>query len=78
MKQLYSPTDKLIVGTADTVNAVANTTGWSDCGDPIFQGGSDVDWDSQVTRTLPVDGAETRIVVDEDGDEWPQTECTLR
>jgi hypothetical protein len=78
MKQLYAPNDKLIVGTAETVRAVANTTGWSECGDPIYQGGSNVDWDSQSTRTLLVLGAETRIVVDEDGDEWPQTECTLR
>lgn len=78
MKQLYAPNGLKIVGTADTVKAVAQISGWEEDGEPIFAGGSDVNWDSQVTRTTFVEGKETQIVVDEDGEEWPRSECTVR
>lgn len=75
MKQLYSPNGKLVIGTADTVNATANVSGWSDTGEPIYAGGSDVDWDSQLTRT---NAKGDMLVIDEDGDTWPKAMCELR
>jgi len=78
MKQFYAPNGLKIIGTADTVKAVANISGWEENGEPIYAGGSDVDWDSQTNRTTFVNGEETAIVVDEDGEEWPKAECVLR
>jgi hypothetical protein len=37
-----------------------------------------VDWDSQLTRTIEGgDGKETMMVVDEDGEFHPLSDCTL-
>jgi hypothetical protein len=77
MKQLFAPNGKRIVGTADTVRAVANISHWDEGGNPVFVGSS-VDWDSQETRETFSNGERTRVVVDEDGEEWPQAECEMR
>jgi hypothetical protein len=77
MKQLFAPNGKRIVGTADTVKAVANISHWDESGAPVFVGSS-VDWDSQETRETFSNGERTPVVVDEDGQEWPQSECEMR
>jgi hypothetical protein len=78
MKQLYAPNGKKITGTADTVKAVAGVEGWEEDGEPIYAGGSEVDWDSQETRETFSNGERTMVVVDEDGEEWPKCECEVR
>ncbi|MDR5839343.1 hypothetical protein [Caballeronia sp. LZ034LL] len=75
MKQLYAPNGKLILGTYDKVPCCCNTSGWSDLGDPIFSGGSDMYWDDSTTQLTP-EGE--MLVVDEDGDIWAKNLCTLR
>jgi hypothetical protein len=45
----------------------------------MYAGGSEVDWDSQQTRTIEGgDGKTTEVVVDEHGEEWPKSDCELR
>jgi hypothetical protein len=46
-----SPTGAAIIGTADFVYVLANIVGIGDDGEPEYSGESDVDWDSQTTRT---------------------------
>jgi hypothetical protein len=74
MKQLFTPNGKRIIGTAETLKGVANVTGFTDTGAPIFQGSTTVDWDSQLTRC---NARGQEIMVDEDGDEWPKDVCKL-
>lgn len=74
MKQLKAPNGKRIIGTAEIVNATAITAGFSDKGDPVYAGGSEVDWDSQFTR-IHSDGS--ILVVDEDGEFHSLASCTL-
>lgn len=76
MKQMIAPNGLRIVGTADTVNVTADVTGWSDDGVPDYDGGSgsEVDWNSQLTRT---NANGVMLVVDEDGSIWPKDMCKL-
>jgi hypothetical protein len=60
-----SPKGSPIVGTLEIIHGVANCTIHSD-GTRTYDGGTDVDWDSQ--ETVVRDGKV--IFVDEDGEEW--------
>lgn len=71
----YSPTGNRIVGTLDTLSAVANMNGlYMYPGDPDhefdFTGHTEVNWDSQIT-TLNADGE--LMFVDSEGAEWPKS-----
>jgi hypothetical protein len=76
MKQMIAPNGLKIVGTADVVNVTADVTGWSDAGEPDYDGGSgsEVDWNSQLTRT---NANGVMLVVDENGSIWPKNMCEL-
>jgi hypothetical protein len=74
MKQLRAPNGLRITGTAEVINGQAIVNGWSNTGEPIYAGNTEVDWNSQLTRHDPTG---TRLVIDEDGEEWPQAACTL-
>ena len=46
-----SPDGALIIGTAETISATATISEIDpDTGVPIYAGGTDVHWDTQVTR----------------------------
>lgn len=80
MKQMIAPNGLRIVGTADIVNVTADVPGWSDDGAPDYDGGSgsEVDWNSQLTRTIKGgDGKESMMVVDEDGEFHAASDCKL-
>jgi hypothetical protein len=74
MKQLYAPNGNLIVGTLETIKGRANVTGWNDDRSPEYAGSTEIFWDDQ--RTVQRDG--NIICLDEDGEEYPFNECTLR
>jgi hypothetical protein len=75
MKQLYAPNGVRIAGTKEMIPGTALVTGWSDMRDPIYGGGTEVDWDGQTTqRTRSNDAI---VVVDEDGNEHSAGDCTL-
>jgi len=67
--RLCAPNGLAITGTAEVVQAVAQAKVYLEDGsiEVEYQGGSEVDWDSQTTR---VNEGGKRIFVDEDGEEW--------
>lgn len=74
--QLYSPSGKRIVGTAETIPGVASVAYFErdESGElvPVHGGGTDVNWDGQETML----GADDQIiVVDEDDVEWSLSDC---
>lgn len=76
-----TPTGKLIVGTCETVEAMACTVAASFKLDPAtgklsydHEGDSEVYWDSMATKTTDKD--ET-LFQDEDGGEWPESSLVL-
>jgi hypothetical protein len=75
MKQLYAPNGLKITGTKESVPCVAAISGWDEQGEPVYAGGSDMQWDYQH---LVTDENDELIVVDEDGGEWPKSECEAR
>jgi len=78
--QLYAPNGSVIIGTAELIEGVARIRGAlaPSAGRARFElqyeGSTDVDWDSQTTRTRE----RKRLFVDEDGTLWPEDELTLR
>lgn len=66
MADYKSPNGTAIVGTSDTIPATALINGIYDDGTPSYEGNSNVDWDSQKTKTR--DGK--ILYIDEDGKEW--------
>jgi hypothetical protein len=75
MKQLYVKDSGLkIIGTEERVPATAIVNGWSDLGDPIYAGQTELDWDGQHTITAD----EVMMVVDENGEPHLYTDCELR
>lgn len=77
--QLYSPSGKRIIGTAETIPGVAAVAYFErgESGElvPVHGGGTDVFWDGQETML----GADDQIiVVDEDDVEWSLAECEER
>lgn len=74
MKQLYAPNGELIAGTLETISGRANVSGWSEQGDPIYAGNTEVFWDDQ--QTVERDGQ--LVCLTESGDEFPFDQCTLR
>jgi hypothetical protein len=75
MKQMIAPNGLRIVGTAEMLPGVAHTSGFSDKGDPIYSGGTEVDWDGQATQRTKTNDA--IVVVDEDGNEHSAGDCNL-
>lgn len=77
--QLYSPSGKRIVGTAETIPGVAAVACFERNEDgelvPVHAGGTDVHWDGQETML----GADEQIiVVDDDGVEWSLADCNTQ
>ena len=63
-----SPTGDEIIGTLEILQGIANILAISEDGSDIeYAGDTDVDWDSQETKT--VDGGKT-VFVDESGEYW--------
>jgi hypothetical protein len=78
MKQMIAPNGRYIVGTKELVPACANTNGFSDLGDPIYAGGSEMYWDDSKTQYHEGrDGNGNMIVIDECGDEHVASDCKL-
>lgn len=88
MAYLQAPDGSKIIGTLERIPGVANIQHDSfklDADGKIdfqWQGGTDVDWDGQVTifRRNPEwdkGRAPERVFVDEDGGEWLESELTL-
>ena len=71
MKQYRAPNGQRIIGTADLVMATAIIKGFDDTGDVVHMGESEVDWDSQKTRTR--NGKP--LYVCENGEEWTLDQC---
>lgn len=80
MAKLFAPDGTPIVSTYEKVfgtcsfaqdSVIQNADGTFDFD---YEGGTDVDWDSQVTVTRKGQ----RIFVDEGGDEWPENVLVLR
>lgn len=72
MSGYVSPNNSPIVGTYERVYGVAVVTGITDEGDPVYEGSTDMYWNSQ--ETVYSDG-ET-LWVDEDGNKWVFSELT--
>jgi hypothetical protein len=76
MRQLVSPDGCRIVGTAEIIFGVALILGADEPGEGRarftlhYQGGTEVDWDSQTTRTEQRE----RLFVDEDGMTWRESQ----
>src|SRR5690242_11799851 len=70
---LVSKDGTRITGSFEQINGIANITDFDENGDPNWEGGTDVDWDSQVS--VQRDGED--IFVDEDGDKYLRSECRL-
>jgi hypothetical protein len=79
MLQAYSQKGIEIIGTAETVAATALVVGWTKDSDgsmqPEYSGSTDVDWNAQVTDT---DADGSIMLVDEDGNVWPASQCVFR
>ena len=66
MALYLSPHGDSIVGTSDIVRATALISGINDDGSPVYAGQSEIDWDSQATKTR--DGC--IVYLCEAGEEW--------
>lgn len=73
MRQYSSPNGHLITGTADKVFVTASIYGFDENNQPVYAGGSEVHWDTQVT--LERDGKP--LFVCENGDEWTFDQLVL-
>lgn len=84
----FSPTGVQIIGTKDLIPGVANITPDTFTRDANgsldfeWTGGTDVDWDNQMTVECPDPGMKDcftgRVFVDEDGDEWLESQIVLK
>lgn len=63
-----SPNGSPIIGTKEVIFAISFVTSISDDGEPDFDGGTDVQWDTSVTQRN--DKGEILFVA-EDGTDWP-------
>ncbi|WP_322075530.1 hypothetical protein [Burkholderia cenocepacia] len=75
MKQLYTKDNVRIIGTKEVVNATAIVAGFDDHGQPIYQGGTDIDWDSQLSLDHDKGGF---VLIGDDGEEYSFADCELR
>ncbi|WP_175787500.1 hypothetical protein [Burkholderia anthina] len=75
MKQLYTKDGVRIIGTKEIVNAVSLVSGFDDHGQPIYAGGTDIDWGSQLSATHDKGGY---VLICEDGEEHAAVDCMLR
>ncbi|TYO65469.1 hypothetical protein FXV83_16165 [Bradyrhizobium hipponense] len=66
MKEYVSPTGSPILGTLEKLTGRAEIMGIDDNGEPVYQGGTEIFYDDQVTATK--DGK--MIFLDENGAEW--------
>ncbi|MER9176225.1 hypothetical protein NKH72_21855 [Mesorhizobium sp. M0955] len=66
MARYVSPKGHDIVGTYERVYGIAQISEITAEGEPVYAGGTKIDWDSQETLTR--NGK--RVFVDEGGDEW--------
>jgi hypothetical protein len=78
--QYFAPSGARIVGTAESVLGTAKLYEWErdETGNivPVWTGYTEVHWDAQITLTDDKDGS--WILIDEEGEEWPQSVCELR
>lgn len=70
---LVSKDGTRITGSKERVYGIAQILDFDAQGDPNYEGGTDIDWDSQ--ETIQRDGED--VFVDEDGDEYLRGECKL-
>lgn len=75
MKQLYTKDGARIIGTKEIVNAVSLVTGFDDHSQPIYAGGTNIDWDSQLSVT---DDKGNCVLICENGEEHSPVDCELR
>jgi hypothetical protein len=75
MKQLYTKAGVRIIGTKEIINATAIVTGFDEYRQPIYAGGTDIDWDSQLSAT---DDKGNYVLICEDGEEHSPDDCELR
>lgn len=80
MGKLYAPTGARIIGTLETVMGIADfTDAWKDENGEYglsYSGGTDIDWNSQVTVTDPT--SHERLFLCENGEEWRESQLTYR
>ncbi|MDR8876584.1 hypothetical protein [Burkholderia multivorans] len=75
MKQLYTKDGVRIIGTKEIINGTALVSGFDGHGQPIYAGGTDIDWDSQLSAT---DDKGKYVLICEDGEEHSPDDCELR
>ncbi|BAR61917.1 hypothetical protein NK6_8770 [Bradyrhizobium diazoefficiens] len=71
-REYVSPTGSPILGTLERLTGRAEITGIEDNGEPVYQGGTEIFYDDQVTATQ--DGK--MIFLDENGAEWTFDQLT--
>ncbi|WP_396604853.1 hypothetical protein ACFLEY_22285 [Bradyrhizobium sp. YCK136] len=71
-REYVSPTGSPILGTLERLTGRAEITGIEDDGEPVYQGGTEIFYDDQVTATQ--DGK--MIFLDENGAEWTFDQLT--
>jgi hypothetical protein len=78
MKQLYAPNGNLIIGTLEHVPGCAHVSGWElDAAgrlEPVWASETEMYWDDSKTQDIEGD----TLVIDEDGETWPMSQCTVR
>lgn len=70
---LVSKDGTRITGSFERIYGIAQINDFDADGSPNYAGGTDVDWDGQVTVTR--NGEE--VFTDDDGDEYLRSECKL-
>ncbi|MNF20738.1 hypothetical protein D3C87_686610 [compost metagenome] len=67
MQNYVSPSGKAIVGTFEKLEAAAIISGINADGTPVYEGSTEVYWDTAVTAT---DEDGNILFIDEEGDTW--------
>ena len=69
--KFLSPNGSPIIGTLEAIRGIAQAGDYTETGSPEYEGGTLVDWDSQVSlKAKNADGSESLIYRDENGDQW--------
>ncbi len=68
---MRAPNGKLIIGTLEKVYGVAQIDEESTLDDIVYSGSTDINWDGQESV---LDGCGDRVFIDEDGNEWSESE----
>ena len=75
MKQLFAPNGKRIIGTSERIPGTAIVNGWTETGEPIYSGETEIDWNGQSPSE---NERGVMLVTDEDGGKHAFDVCTLR